>query len=132
MDATLTTWIIVIVIVLAALVVAALVMRKGRARFQERRHDQAETLRQEAAEKELAVREREAKSMEAEAERLRREASDGTAALREEREQIEEQRRRADKMDPHTGSERDAKHRDATRRDDDASHRRTDPRDRPV
>lgn len=158
MDATMTTWIIIIIVlVLAALVVVALVSRKGRAKIQERKHERAETIRNEAQERELSVREREAKTMEAraraeqaevEAERLRREASDGTADLRDEREEIAEKRRQADKIDPHVDDERgrkghDAMHRDTReggatdartteQRDDSGRHRHTDPRERPI
>jgi type IV secretory pathway VirB10-like protein len=131
MDSSAVVWIVVAVV--AVIVIAALVLA-ARNRRNQRRHVEAERIRddldthvakvdkREALADETAARARaaqaEAEAKAAEAARLNDRAESHRGVVSESREDIEKRREHADRLDPRTRVQTDGDQQDAVRRDD--------------
>ncbi|MEA5456429.1 hypothetical protein SPF06_16985 [Sinomonas sp. JGH33] len=111
MSASQIVWLIVAVVVFVVVLVLVLTLTRRSGARRDRRRERAANLREDAARNELDVREREAASLEARAQaeraevaaaRLMREAEREGNAAHEGRAKLEEQLRKADRIDPDT------------------------------
>lgn len=109
MDSTQIIWLVVAIVVVLVIVAVLIVVNRRRKHGQERARVKATNLRQEALDTEITAKEREAEAAraragaleaEAEAERRRREADEHTEGVQSLRDDVDERRERADRIDP--------------------------------